>query len=186
MAGFYTIGHSTRSTDELLALLGEHSIAWLVDVRRFPGSRRHPHFAQEALAASLGAAGLEYVHEPDLGGFRKPLPDSPNKGWQSPGFQGYADHMETLEFKEALGRLIERGTKENAAIMCAEVTPWRCHRQLISDAIVARGHQVLHILAQRKVERHVLNAMARIDTEGRLIYPEPPADQLGLFADSRK
>jgi uncharacterized protein (DUF488 family) len=186
MAVLYTIGHSTRSTDELLALLGEHSITWLVDVRRFPGSRRHPHFAQGALAASLGIAGIEYVHEPDLGGFRKPLPDSPNKGWRSPGFRGYSDHMETPEFNRALGRLVVRGGKENTAIMCAEVTPWRCHRQLISDALVARGHQVLHILAPKKVELHVINALARIGPGGRLIYPEPPADQLGLFAESRK
>ncbi len=172
----YTIGHSTRSLVELLDLLQEHEVEWLVDVRRFPASRRHPHFAGEALAESLPAAGIEYVHEPEMGGYRKPKPDSPNTAWRVKGFQAYADHMQSPEFQEALERLTARARESTTAIMCAEAVPWRCHRQLISDALVARGHEVVHILAPAKVDRHELNPDARSLEDGRLIYPEEQID----------
>jgi uncharacterized protein (DUF488 family) len=181
MSRIFTIGHSTRSGDELLDLLREHEVTCLVDVRRFPGSRRHPQFAAEALAAAHAAAGIAYVGEPDLGGFRKGRPDSPNTAWRAPGFRAYADHMDTPEFRAALGRLIERAARAPTAIMCAEVTPWRCHRQLIADALVARGHEVQHILAPGKIEMHALHPNARVLEGGSIVYREPPSEQAGLF-----
>lgn len=170
MARIYTIGHSTRSREELLELLREHHIARLVDVRRFPGSRRHPHFARQALSASLPAAGIEYAHEPGLGGYRKPRLDSPNTAWRAAGFRAYADHMDSDEFREVLGRLIDHAEEKATAIMCAEAVPWRCHRQLISDALVARGHEVVHILGPDKTDAHELNPNARLLADDRLEY----------------
>jgi uncharacterized protein (DUF488 family) len=181
MARIYTVGHSTRSIDEFLALLREHGIACLVDVRRFPTSRHHPHFTKEALDASLAAAGIDYVHEPDMGGYRKPRPDSPNRAWRVAGFRGYADHMETPEFQAALERVIEQAGRAPTAIMCAEFTHRRCHRQLISDALVARGLEVIHVLGPRKIQPHALNPHARVLEDGRLVYPEPSADQHDLL-----
>ncbi len=185
MSRIFTVGHSTRTAAEFLELLGEHVIERLVDVRRFPGSRRHPHFARDALSRALSEAGVEYTHEPDLGGFRKPQPGSPNTAWRSAGFQAYADHMDSSEFREALGRLIGLASRSTVAIMCAEATPWRCHRQLISDALVARGHEVIHLLGLRKSDGHVLNVNARLLPDSRLVYPEAAAEQPGLFEDER-
>lgn len=183
MARIYTLGHSTRGIDEFLALLHEHGIVCLVDVRRFPTSKRYPHFAKQALEASLGAAGIEYTHEPDMGGYRKPRPDSPNTAWRVAGFRGYADHMDTAEFQAALQRVIERAGRAPTAIMCAEITHRRCHRQLISDALVARGLEVIHTLGPGKIQPHALTPHARVLENGRLVYPEPSADQHDLLLD---
>ncbi|NIQ55866.1 MAG: DUF488 family protein, partial [Gammaproteobacteria bacterium] len=144
MATIYTIGHSTRGADELIDLLREHGVTRLVDVRRFPTSRRHPHFSRDPLAAALEGVGIDYAHEGDLGGYRTPRQDSPNTAWRARGFQAYADHMETEGFRAALERLEEAAERAPTAIMCAEAVPWRCHRQLIADALVARGHRVIH------------------------------------------
>lgn len=173
----FTLGHSTRGLDEILALLREHAVALLVDVRRFPASRRQPHVGREALEPVLAAAGIAYLHEPDLGGHRAPQPDSRNTAWRVAGFRGYADHMATGAFREALERLIEQAGRCVTAVLCAEALPWRCHRQLLADALVARGIEVRHILAPRKVEPHRLHPAARL-VEGRLVYPSDP--QLGL------
>ncbi len=181
MVRFYTVGHSDRSTTELLEMLAEHGIACLIDVRRVPGSKRHPHFAREALAATMQRAGVSYVHEEDLGGYRKGRADSPNTAWESAGFRAYADYMDSAEFRAALDRLIERAGKKLTAIICAEAAPERCHRQLISDALVARGAEVVHILARGKAEPHALNPNAQVLGDFRLIYPAPPPDQVGLF-----
>lgn len=179
----YTIGHSTRGIDELLALLGEHGVETLVDVRRFPGSRRHPQFSREAFAASLAAAGIDYVHEPDLGGRRQPRPDSPNTAWRVAAFRGYADHMTSAEFGAAFERLLERAARSRSVILCAEAVPWRCHRRLIADAAVAAGVEVTHILGQGRAERHLLDANAALVADpgaprARLVYaggtPEEP------------
>ncbi len=180
----FSLGHSTREIDELVARLREFGVTCVVDVRRFPSSKRHPHFAAEPLAAALAEVGVEYVHEPDLGGYRKPRPDSPNTGWRSDGFRAYADHMDTPEFRAALARLMERAGERATAIMCAEATPWRCHRQLISDALTALGWEVIHILGAGKAEAHALNPNARVLEGGRLVYPEPQSDQGDLFADT--
>ncbi len=173
----YTIGHSTRSAAEFLALLLEHGIGLLTDVRRFPASRRHPQFSRQALEESLREHGIDYLHEPDLGGRRAPRPDSPNTAWRVAAFRGYADHMESAEFQAALGRLIANGTRRPTVILCAEALPWRCHRRLIADALVARGLPVLDVLAPGKVEAHVLNPEARLLPDGRLVYPAGGAEQ---------
>jgi len=177
----WTIGHSTRSLDEFLALLRAHAITRLVDVRRVPASRRHPHFAAAALARALEAAGVAYVHEPDLGGHRKPRADSVNAYWREEAFRGYADHLGTPEFGAALERLIAFGAAQRTAFLCAEAVPWRCHRQLIADALVARGHAVSHILGLGPAEAHVLREEARVDAEGRVTYPAAGASQRRLF-----
>lgn len=175
MALIYTIGHSTRSLQDFLALLRQHGIQLLVDVRRFPSSRRHPHFAREALASALELNGIEYLHEPEMGGRRSARPDSENTAWRVKGFQGYADHMDTPEFRAALERLIARSGERRTAVMCAEITPWRCHRQLIADALVARGHQVRHIVTSDRIEEHRLNPNARVYGD-RLIYRAPGSE----------
>lgn len=177
----YTVGHSTRTIDALLDLLHEHAIVILVDVRRHPGSRRHPQFGQRALAASLAAAGIEYVHEPELGGRRVPARDSPNTGLTSLGFRGYADHMTTAEFRAALDRVIAAGQRAPTVLMCAEAVPWRCHRQLIADGLVARAIPVLHLLGPGRTERHRLSLAAQLAPDGNLTYPARAAPQIRLF-----
>jgi uncharacterized protein (DUF488 family) len=165
----FTVGHSTRPQDELIAILKDVGIELLVDVRRFPGSRRHPQFGKEALAAGLAAAGIAYRHEPDLGGRREPRPDSPNTAWRVAGFRGYADHMASPEFRAALERLIA-AAETPAAVMCAEALPWKCHRQLIADALAARGLKVVHLLGLGQQETHVLNPNA-VASPGGVVYP---------------
>jgi uncharacterized protein (DUF488 family) len=165
----FTVGHSTRAPDELIAILREAGVELLVDVRRFPGSRRHPHFGKEALRAGLAAAGIDYRHGPDLGGRREPRPDSPNTAWRVAGFRGYADHMASPEFRAALERLIAQ-PQTPTALMCAEAVPWKCHRQLIADALVARGVEVVHLLGPGQRQPHVLNPAAALLGDGALVY----------------
>lgn len=179
MTTLHTIGHSTRSLEELESLLREHDIARLVDVRRYPGSRRHPHFARESLAGALPSIGVEYVHAPELGGRRDPCRDSPNTGWRNASFRAYADYMMTEAFRTALDALL--GSSAATAIMCAEAVPWRCHRNLIADALVARGVQVVHILGPGQSSVHELNPMARLRGDGALIYPADDAGQIDLL-----
>jgi uncharacterized protein (DUF488 family) len=166
----WTIGHSTRPLDLFIGLLRENGVACIADVRTVPRSRRHPQFAGEALAVSLPAAGIRYEHFGGLGGLRKPRRDSMNLGWRHPSFRGYADHMQTPAFHEALARLEVLASAVPAAIMCAEAVWWQCHRQLIADALVARGHEVLHILGSGKATPHALTSFARI-TDGEVDYP---------------
>lgn len=167
----YTIGHSTRSWPDFLRLLVAHGIARVVDVRRYPASRRHPQFARDALAAALAAAGIGYEHASDLGGRRVARPDSVNTAWRSAAFRGYADHMETTAFQTALARLLEVGRTRPTAVLCAEAVPWRCHRQLIADALVASGEPVAHILSEVRLDPHRLSAHARVVGPGRVGYP---------------
>lgn len=169
----WTIGHSTRSLDTLIELLRAHGIERVADVRRFPRSRRHPHMNAEALARDLPAAGLAYRHFPGLGGFRRPRADSRNTGWRHASFRGYADYMETTEFAAHLASLLDEARAARTTIMCAEAVPWRCHRSLISDALVARGVEVRHILGLAPAEPHALTAGARV-VGGRVIYPGEP------------
>jgi uncharacterized protein (DUF488 family) len=176
----FTVGHSTRAAQELLALLREASVPLLVDVRRFPGSRRHPQFAREALSRALEAEGIAYRHEPDLGGRREARPDSSNLAWRNAAFRGYADHMATPEFERALDGLL--AAPPRTAVMCAEALPWRCHRQLIADALVARGADVRHLLAPGRQQPHALHVDARVDAAGRVTYPRATRRQRGLFA----
>jgi uncharacterized protein (DUF488 family) len=165
----YTLGHSTRTADELLALLGTHGIVGVADVRRYPASRRHPHFAREALSRTLAAAGLHYAWLPALGGRRAAAPDSPHVAWREGAFRGYADHIETAEFRDGLTTLLDLAAARPTAILCAEAVPWRCHRQLIADALVARGVTVLHVLGSGAPRRHTLSRLARLDGD-RIVY----------------
>lgn len=178
----YTIGHSTRSLDELVELLEEHGIRTLVDVRRFPGSRRHPHFGREPLAAALEGRAVAYRHEPALGGRRgAPAADSPNVAWRNASFRAYADHTSSDEFGEALERVLRGGEEAPLAVLCAEALPWRCHRRLIADVAVARGRRVVHILAPGRAEDHELHPDVRVDERGRVTWPAAPPEQRGLF-----
>ena len=141
-------------------------IAHLVDVRSFPASRRYPHFNKEVLAASLESAAIRYSHSPELGGRRAPRKDSSNTGWRNTGFRSYADYMGTPRFEEALDCLVQTAAEAPTAIMCAEAVPWRCHRSLISDAFVARGGEVLHIM-DSDTKPHVVTSFARL-VDGRV------------------
>ena len=182
MAPVLTIGHSTRSIGELLSLLTENGVELLVDVRRYPGSRRFPQFSRDALAASLAGAGIEYMHEPRLGGRRTARPDSPHTAWRVEAFRGYADYMESSEFAAALEGLIALSRTRTVAILCAEAVPWRCHRRLISDALEARGIEVRHILGRGRTDRHEIDPNARVLEGGRrLVYSGPEEAQRGLF-----
>jgi uncharacterized protein (DUF488 family) len=167
----YTVGHSTRSSEELLALLREVAVERLADVRAFPSSRRHPQFNRDALAGWLGEAGIEYRHMPGLGGRRSPVPGSPNGGWREVAFQGYADHMRSAEFDDALAALEAAAREAPTAIMCAEAVWWRCHRRLIADALVARGWRVEHLGIGEGRAVHELTEFAVVGPEGGLTYP---------------
>jgi uncharacterized protein (DUF488 family) len=158
---FLTIGHSTRELPDFLALLERHGVRQVVDVRTFPGSRRYPQFNRETLGAALEEVGIHYVHLPELGGRRRARPDSTNTRWRNAGFRGYADYMEEPEFRRGIDRLISLGSAATTAVMCAEAVPWRCHRSLISDALVARGVAVHHILDDG-ANPHALTRFARV------------------------
>jgi uncharacterized protein (DUF488 family) len=169
----YTIGHSTRTIDELVALLRAHGVEQVIDIRTVPRSRRHPHFWRESLEQSLPAAGIAYRHEPGLGGLRKPRPDSINNAWRNEGFRGYADYMQTKEFDAALVRLVASAEGTGApttAMMCAEAVWWRCHRQLVADALAARDIPVRHIVSATSAPEHKLTEFARV-RGGRVTYP---------------
>jgi len=161
-AAIFTVGHSTRTAAEFLALLQAHRVTGLADVRTIPRSRRHPHFSAEALSASLADRGIEYIHMPGLGGLRKPRRDSPNGGWRVEGFRGYADHMQTPEFGAELEALLVFAGRRRVAVMCAEAKWWQCHRQLVADALVARGVRVSHILSAAAPAAHQLTPFARV------------------------
>jgi uncharacterized protein (DUF488 family) len=163
-----TIGHSTRPLDDFIALLRENGVERLADIRRYPGSRRYPHFSSESLAQVLPEHGIAYVHMPELGGRRKPQPDSPNGAWRNEQFRGYADYMGTAAFRDAMERLL--AFPETTAVMCAEAVPWRCHRNLVADDLLRRGIPVRHILGPHSVKEHEMNPHARIDGD-RVIYP---------------
>lgn len=165
-----TIGHSTRALDELIGLLRTPGVARLVDVRAFPRSRRHPQFNVDTLPEALGAAGIDYTHLQALGGRRPVRPDSNNAAWREPGFRGYADYMETAEFERGLAALLDLAARHRVALMCAEAQPWRCHRSLISDALVARGVRVEHIMGAGARRPHEPPPFARI-AGGRVSYP---------------
>src|SRR5688572_19223716 len=169
MSTVWTVGHSTRSAEEFGRMLVAHGINVLVDVRMFPGSRRYPQFNRAALSESLAAIGIEYKHEPRLGGRRAPRADSHNTAWRNASFRAYADHMEGDEFRKAVEELLELASSRRTTVMCAEALWWRCHRGLISDHLKAAGHHVVHILGESKTEDHPFTSAARI-LDGQLSY----------------
>ncbi|MFP3713505.1 DUF488 family protein [Puerhibacterium sp. TATVAM-FAB25] len=166
----WTVGHSTRSLDELVALLRAHGVQRVVDVRTVPRSRRNPQFAQDVLGPALREHGLGYERAPALGGLRRPRPDSVNGAWRNASFRGYADHMQTPEFAEAVDALAERARDERLTVMCAEAVPWRCHRSLVGDALLVRGAEVLDIMSPTTAKPHTLTSFARVDGT-RVWYP---------------
>ena len=165
----WTIGHSNRSIEQFIELLAGQQIQLLADVRRFPGSRRQPHFNSENLPKSLAGACIDYVHFPELGGRRKALPDSPNTVWRNEAFRGYADFMMTQEFRAGIERVLGLAREKRTAIMCAEALWWQCHRSLVADYLKAGGHTICHIMAAGKVEEHPFTSAARI-VDGKLTY----------------
>jgi uncharacterized protein (DUF488 family) len=177
----WSIGHSTRPLDELVGLLRAHGVARVVDVRRFPRSRRHPQFDTAALARDLPAAGVAYAHAPGLGGFRRARPDSRNTGLHNTSFRGYADYMQTGEFAHQLAALIATAAETPTAIMCAEAVPWRCHRRLITDALLARGLPVADITGPGAATPARLSEHALVRPDGSIIYPAAPGVQEELF-----
>lgn len=172
----HTIGHSTRTTEVFLELLKAHRIELLVDVRRWPTSRRFPHFARDRLASSLTKEKIDYLWRGDLGGFRKPSPDSPNTGWRNGAFRAYADFMMTADFPVIMQELERIAASQRIAVMCAEAVPWRCHRQLLADAFLVRGWPVRHILEDR-CEEHHLPPFAKPDGT-TILYPAPDSPRL--------
>jgi uncharacterized protein (DUF488 family) len=165
----HTVGHSTRTIEAFLALLREHAIERVLDVRRWPASRRHPQFGREPLASALGDTGIRYLWRGDLGGYRTPARDSPNTGWRTGTFRAYADFMLTPAFALAIDEVAEAARAERVALMCAEAVPWRCHRQLLADALVVRGWPVRHIM-DAGCSAHRLTAFAR-PSGTRIEYP---------------
>jgi len=174
----FTIGHSTRPIGEFLDLLRAQGIRQLLDIRTIPKSRRNPQFNTDALAASLAAAGVRYMHMKDLGGLRHPARDSINLGWRNESFRGYADYMQTPEFAAALDRALHLAEETSPAVfMCAEAVPWRCHRSLVADALIVRGIRVLEIVSAAQPKEHTLTPFARVRGL-RITYP---ADQRSLL-----
>lgn len=173
----YTIGHSTRTLDQLVEILRSFGVDLLVDIRTIPRSRHTPQFNREALSTELPRQGIGYKHMQALGGLRKPRPDSRNTAWRNASFRGFADYMESPGFAAALDEL--RALAGNAgavAIMCAEAVPWRCHRSLVADALTARGDTVLHLMGPDKAQPHALTPFARVDGD-RVTYPgEAPTE----------
>lgn len=170
MATLYTIGHSTRTLEELIEALTAHEIKTLADIRSFPVSRRLPHFNRESLEKSLPEAGIKYVWIKELGGYRKKIrDDSPNLALRNQSFRNYADYMLTEDFQRGIAQLLQLAEQSRTAYMCAERVYFRCHRMLVSDWLVAHGHEVLHIDGAGPVKPHQLTAEARL-VDGQVIY----------------
>ena len=165
----WTIGHSTHTSNELVAMLKSFDIQVLADIRRFPGSRKFPQFNKDNLEKMLPENGIEYLHFEDLGGRRKPLPDSRNTAWRLDAFKGYADYMETENFKKAIKELEKVAEKKRVAFMCSEAVWWSCHRSLVSDYLKSKGWDVQHIMGVGKSQEHPYTKPARIEN-GKLVY----------------
>ena len=174
-----TVGHSTQPIGDFVELLRAHNVGMLVDVRRYPGSRRHPQFGRDALEQALRAAGIGYEHVEDLGGRREAAPNSLNTALHNEQFRGYADHMTSAAFARGLERLLLLAERSTVAVMCAEAVPWRCHRTLLADALLARCVAVEHIMSPTERRPHTLHAAARLEGDG-VIYDRSEQQQLPL------
>jgi uncharacterized protein (DUF488 family) len=168
--GIFAIGHSTRPLKEFVELLKAHGIELLADIRTVPKSRHNPQFGQESLAKELPSQGIEYRHMQALGGLRRPRPDSTNLAWENSGFRGYADYMQTEEFGRALDELMSVAREKRVAVMCAEGNPFRCHRQLLADALTARGVPTYHIVSRKTARAHKMTTFAVV-RDGVPQYP---------------
>jgi uncharacterized protein (DUF488 family) len=166
----FTIGHSTRPIDEFIRLLEAHGVQRLVDVRTIPRSRHNPQFNRDRLSPALRRRKIHYRHMPGLGGLRRARPDSTNTGWRNASFRGYADYMQTPEFEHSLDACIDLAKQERVALMCAEAVPWRCHRSLIADALLARGITASEITSRIRARPHALAPFARVKGR-RVTYP---------------
>lgn len=175
----WTIGHSTHTIDQLVAMLHSFGIGLVADVRTYPGSRRYPHFNKEALEFSLAKNNIQYVHLKELGGRRKPNPDSKNTMWRNDAFRGYADYMETDAFQKGIEQLQRLAFGQRTAYMCSEAVWWRCHRSLISDYLKFMGWTVMHIMNKGKAEEHPYTSAARF-ADGKITYRKE-ADAGELF-----
>jgi len=172
--GILTIGHSTRTIEEFLGLMKAHGVETVVDVRTVPRSRHNPQFNRDTLPAYLKANGIVYVHMAGLGGLRHARKDSQNMGWRNASFRGFADYMQTEEFKVSLQELIELSKTARIALMCAESVPWRCHRSLIADTLTMSGVEVEHIIGPApRLQKHRLTPFANVE-DGNITYPAPP------------
>ncbi len=171
----WTVGHSNRSAEEFLHLVAANGIETVADVRRFPGSRRYPQFGREKLSESLADAQIEYSHFPELGGRRKPRPDSTNDAWRNAAFRAYADYMSEPDFIIGVDRLVALARRKSTAIMCAEALWWQCHRGLIADYLKAGGNRVIHILSANQSQEHPFTSAARL-MNGRLSYSDSEQD----------
>lgn len=170
-SSIFAIGHSTHLLDEFISILKTHGIRIIADVRTVPRSRHVPQFNQESFKAALQAQGLGYCHFKQLGGLRKPRKDSTNLGWRNSSFRGFADHMQSQEFEAGIAELIKLAESDGpVVIMCAEALPWRCHRSLIADALVARGLEVLQLDSRGHAKPHTLTSFARVK-DGKVTYP---------------
>lgn len=167
----FTVGHSTHPIDKFIGILEAHGIKRLIDVRTVPKSRHNPQFNTDALAASVRACGITYRRMAALGGLRHARKDSPNGAWRNASFRGYADYMQTEDFTAAVEQLMDHGRTANAAIMCAEAVPWRCHRSLIGDALLVRNVEVLDIMTATSAKPHTLTKFARV--EGTKVWYPP-------------
>jgi uncharacterized protein (DUF488 family) len=176
----YTMGFSTRGWDETVTILQSYFIQRLIDIRTLPGSKRTPQFNLEHLQRALPKSGIEYIHMKPLGGLRKPKKDSVNLGWRNDSFRGYADYMQTPEFESALVYLESLIREKTSVFCCTEAVFWRCHRQLVSDALVTRGFRVGHIFTAAKVEAHKLSGFARVDGT-KITYPKSTEAQQGIL-----
>ena len=183
-----TIGHSTRTFPEFVEMLKANHVTLVVDVRSVPRSRHNPQFNKETLPNALKLDGVNYVHMPEIGGLRRPKPDSVNTAWRNKSFRGYADYMQTKEFTENLLNLMALARENCVAVMCAEALPWRCHRSLIADALVVRNVRVKHIISKDSSINHTLTEWAHVEGT-KITYPlftkETPQTTLGDFGSPR-
>ena len=168
----WTIGHSNRSAQDFLEILKAFKIEMLADIRRYPGSRKYSHFNSDTLKEQLDENNIQYLHIPELGGRRKPRSDSKNTSWRHSAFRGYADYMETDEFKNAVQQLQDIATKYRTAYMCSEAVWWSCHRALVSDFLKIQGWHVMHIMGITKATEHPYTSAAKI-IDNQLVYTEP-------------
>jgi uncharacterized protein (DUF488 family) len=178
MPKIWTVGHSTRTIEELISLLKGYEVERLADIRTVPRSRTNPQFNKDELERTLPEVGIDYIHMKNLGGLRKPRKDSPNAGWHNESFRGFADYMQTPEFVQALLELMRLAQDRPTAIMCAETLPWRCHRSLIADALTIRGFEVIEIFNEHESRPHKLTQFAVVDGDN-ITYPPEDGGQQG-------